>query len=125
MLEFQSKDDAKSAANELKSLTKDITDGYETKVYRKILEEVRKNPADQEKKVKASLPFMHLGADRTQDSIENKHHRQSMMPPESNKGFREEIDAHARQRLFSEQVSDPASAGQVGYQSSKCAITIN
>ena len=66
MLQFQSKDDVKSAMKALKSLTKDITDGYDAKVFGKILEEVRKNPPDQDKKVKTSLPFMHLGADSAQ-----------------------------------------------------------
>ena len=44
MLKFLSKYDVKSATKALKSLTKDFTDGYETKVYERILEEVRKNP---------------------------------------------------------------------------------
>ena len=47
-----------------------------------------------------------------------------MMPPECNQGLKEELDTHARQRLFSEQVNDPT-AGQVGYQSSKFALIVN
>ena len=98
MIKFKTKDDVKSATKALKSVAKEVEEGYDTEVYEKIREEVRKNPCTQVKTAK--LPFMHLGADTNTVQPEKKH-RQSVMHPTCNQGLIEEL-AQVRQRLYSE-----------------------